>query len=257
MATDRTAIRAVAHDGTDLHAVVAGTGSRWLLFGLGGGTASIPASQDPWIEGLGRDYRMIFIDYPGEPKMYTLTPATVARDYLAIADAAGAQRFAYYGFSWGAVSGLQLALRTDRLTAFAAGGFPMLRGPYKEMLQIVRLAEQGPITLYDNPPMHAPEHGRQFVTYYEGLRSFDDRAVQARLQCPRLNFMGTADDVTLNGALLTRLGQTVIDTRAELEGFGWEVQLLEGMTHVGPNGAARPDVVIPILREFLGRVVPG
>jgi pimeloyl-ACP methyl ester carboxylesterase len=245
--------RAIAHDGTDIPYEVAGSGSRWLFLGLGGGTASDPASQQPWIEALGGDYRLIFIDYPGEPKMYTLTPAAVARDYLAIADAAGADRFAYYGFSWGAVSGLQLALRTERLTAFVAGGFPMVHGPYAELLRIVRAGEQGPIQLYDHPPIDAPEYSRQFVTYYEGLRSFDDRAAQSRVRCPRLNFCGTADDVLLNGALVTRLGGTIAEHREELEAYGWEVRLLEGMTHVGPTGAARPEVAIPIVREFLER----
>ena len=256
MSDQRPSVPAIAHDGTELPYQVAGSGSRWLFLGLGAGTASDPASQRPWIEALGRAYRLIFIDYPGEPKMYTLTPATVARDYLAIADAAGAARFAYYGFSWGAVTGLQLALRTDRVTALVAGGFPMVHGPYAELLQVVRLAEQGPIQLYDQT-MHAPEYSRQYVTYYEGLRSFDDRAAQARLRCPRLNFCGAADDVTLNGALLTRLGDTIRQHQEKLEGYGWEVKLLEGMTHFGPNGAVRPEVAIPIIREFLDRRLVG
>lgn len=253
MTTPPTSSRAVAHDGSAIPFAVGGAGPRWLFLGLGGGTPSVPESMAPWIEGLGRDYRIIFIEYPGEPKQLTLTPDAVARDYLAVADAAGADRFAYYGFSWGAVSGLQLAIRSDRVAAFIAGGFPMLNGPYAEMLHIVETGTRGPIQLYDLPPMEFPEAARQFVTYYQGLRTFDDRAAQAKLRCPRLSFVGTADDVTLNGKLLTRLGQTIIDTRSELEGYGWEVQLLEGMGHAGANGAARPEVAIPIIREFLGR----
>ncbi len=42
-----------------------------------------------------------------------------------------------------------------------------------------------------------------------------------------------------------------------LEEYGWEVQLLEGMTHVGPNGASRPEIAIPIIRDFLGRKLDG
>src|SRR3954451_5271380 len=34
------------------------------------------------------------------PKPHTLTADAVAADLLAIADAAGADRFAYYGYSW-------------------------------------------------------------------------------------------------------------------------------------------------------------
>jgi pimeloyl-ACP methyl ester carboxylesterase len=247
--------KAIAHDGTTIEYRVLGEGRSFVFLGYGGPSALDPASQEAWVQGLGREFRLICIDYPGEPKMYTLTPAAVARDYLAIADAAGAERFAYYGFSWGAVSGLQLALRTDRLTGFIAGGFPMLNGPYAEMLRLSTAAEQGPIELYGEELPHMPEYGRQFRTYYEGLRSFDDRAIQGQLRCPRVNFVGTADDVVLNGEVLTRLGHTVAQHRAELERFGWEVQLLEGMGHVSANGAARAEVAVPLSREWLRRNV--
>jgi hypothetical protein len=52
-----------------------------------------------------------------------------------VADAAGAARFAWYGYSWLALAGLQLAIRTDRLTALAMG-WPPLGGPYAEMLRV-------------------------------------------------------------------------------------------------------------------------
>jgi pimeloyl-ACP methyl ester carboxylesterase len=67
----------------------------------------------------------------------------VARDYLAVAGAAGAARFTYYGYSWGCVTGLQLALRTDRLDALACGGFPVIDGPYAEMLETSQTLERG------------------------------------------------------------------------------------------------------------------
>ncbi len=41
-------------------------------------------------------------------------PAQVCADILAVADAAGADRFAWYGYSWGGVVGLQLAARKER-----------------------------------------------------------------------------------------------------------------------------------------------
>jgi pimeloyl-ACP methyl ester carboxylesterase len=67
------------------------------------------------------------------PAVDGLTPESVASDLLAIADASGADRFAYYGYSWLALAGLQLALRTDRLWALAMGGYPPLDGPYRAM----------------------------------------------------------------------------------------------------------------------------
>jgi hypothetical protein len=45
---------------------------------------------------------------------------------FAAADAARADRFAWFGYSGGGVVGLQLASRTDRLTALICGGWPPL-----------------------------------------------------------------------------------------------------------------------------------
>src|SRR5688572_22272872 len=105
---------AVAHDGTDIYFEVHGTGSKYLLLlGFRPGSAGLKE----FVEGLGHNYKLIVAEYPGEPKMYTFTPAAVARDYLAIAREAGADEFALYGYSGGAAMALQLALRTDRVRA--------------------------------------------------------------------------------------------------------------------------------------------
>src|SRR5262245_44453114 len=86
--------------------------------------------------------RVITADYEGHltdhPNSHSLTADAVAYDLLAIADAAGVDRFAYYGYSWLALSGLQLALRTNRLWALAMGGYPPLGGPYSAMLAVTR-----------------------------------------------------------------------------------------------------------------------
>jgi pimeloyl-ACP methyl ester carboxylesterase len=55
-------------------------------------------------------------------------------DILAVADAAGVDRFAWFGFSFGSVVGLQLASRTNRLSALVCGGWPPLGGQYAETL---------------------------------------------------------------------------------------------------------------------------
>ena len=90
------------------------------------------------IDGLSDAFRVVAFDYEGHllqvPKPDTLTPANVTGDLLAVADAAGADRFAYYGYSWLALAGLQLAIRTDRLSALVMGGFPPIGGPYTQML---------------------------------------------------------------------------------------------------------------------------
>ena len=96
------------------------------------------------IDGLASRYRVIAADYEGHrmanPAPDTLTPDALAADVLAIADAAGAGTFAWYGYSWLALTGLQVALRTDRLWALAMGGYPPLDGPYAAMLDVTRAA---------------------------------------------------------------------------------------------------------------------
>src|SRR5436189_5901335 len=103
-----------------------------------------PALGQSLIKGLSDVFRVVAFDYEGNvlrlPKPETLTPANVVSDLLAVADAAEAERFAYYGYSWLAMVGLQLAIRTDRLSALAMGGFPPLHGPYHEMLVVTTAA---------------------------------------------------------------------------------------------------------------------
>src|SRR5690349_6188103 len=101
-------------------------------------------------------FRVIAADYEGHlaehPKPVTLTASAVATDLLAVADAAGAHRFAYYGYSWLALAGLQLAIRTDRLTALAMGGFPPLGGPYAPMLTVTRASYRMALDRAGQPP---------------------------------------------------------------------------------------------------------
>ena len=254
---------ATAHDGTDIYFEVHGRGKKSLLLGPGTALVRAPKGVDPelapmflsdkesYIRFLGDEYRLVFFEYPGEPKMYTLSPATVARDYLAVADAAQADTFAYAGFSWGTVSGLQLALRTDRLKALCCGGFPTLDGPYGDMLKITKTMYKGSCSLYGNPMEHLPENARQFVTYYEGLRSFDDRAVQEQLTMPRLSWIGACDQPELDGERLSHLGRIVQENQSELEQLGWDVVIVPDKSHL--DGCVA-DVAVPIVSKWLREV---
>jgi len=190
--------------------------------------------------------------------VYTLSPATVARDYLAIADAAGADRFAYYGYSWGAVTGLQLAIRTGRLTALVSGGFPMIGGPYRAMRTLCRTIERTALRIEDDgaePTKDWLAYGsssvaeiRGFASFYDALRGFADRDVQGRITCPRLCFGGTADVEMLEGRVLFSGGKLIADHGDEMRRAGWEVQMVQGKDHAG---AAAPDVAAPLVRAWL------
>src|SRR5579864_8541189 len=156
-----------------------------------------PALGRSLIEGLSDAFRVVAFDYEGQcqrgPKPDTLTPANAASDLLAVADAAGADRFAYYGYSWLALIGLQLAIRTDRLSALNMGGFPPLNGPYEEMLQVTTATYEMASGARATPSAEESEWSgtalsgdqtRQFLTLYQGLQGFDDRAAQAQITCP-------------------------------------------------------------------------
>src|SRR5947209_16746009 len=198
------------HDGNTIEIEVAGSGPTLLLpvnpQPVTGPQAeqmrqygADPALGQSLIKGLSGAFRIVAFDYEGQclrrPKPDTLTPVNTANDLLAVADAAEADRFAYYGYSWLALIGLQLAIRTDRLSALIMGGFPPLNGPYEEMLLVTTAAYE--IASGEEPSMEEDEWSgtglsmdqtRQFVTLYQALQGFDDRAVQARITCPRLCF---------------------------------------------------------------------
>jgi pimeloyl-ACP methyl ester carboxylesterase len=226
-----------------------------------------PALGQSLVSGLRDAFQVVAFDYEGHllatPKADTLTPANATHDVLAVADAVGADRFAYYGYSLLGVIGLQLAVRTDRLSALVVGGYPPLGGPYAEMLRITMAAHA--MAVEPSPPAADPEPGdwssvsvslsdaqtRQFVTLYRALQDFDDRAAQSRITCPRLCFVGSADEIEYvekwGGVHLSIAGR-VLERRAELEALGWDVRVFDGLDHTQAMQAAR---VLPVLRGWL------
>jgi pimeloyl-ACP methyl ester carboxylesterase len=215
--------------------------------------------------------RVIAADYEGHlaqhPKPRTLNAATVATDLLAIADAAGVDRFAYYGYSWLALAGLQLAIRTDRLTALAMGGFPPLDGPYGPMLTVTRAAHRMALANRGKQPASAaelqpgdwdavevtvtPDQTQQYVTLYESVQDFDERAALARLNLPRLAFAGANDNLTYGPKwdnAYVAIADAVRMNRDELTTRGWTVELIPDTDHMGAMQARE---VLPILTPWL------
>jgi pimeloyl-ACP methyl ester carboxylesterase len=201
------------------------------------------------------------------PKPRTLTADAIAADLLAIADAAAADRFAYYGYSWLALAGLQLAIRTDRLTALIMGGFPPLGGPYGPMLTVTRaahrmaLANRGgcsdvnaDITPGDWDAAEVvvgPDQTEQYVTLYESLDGFDERAALDRLSVPRLAFAGTDDNISYGAKwdnAYVAIGEALSAHRDELVARGWRVELIASADHLS---AMRSETVLGIVVPFL------
>ena len=226
------------------------------------------------VRGLSGSNRLIVADYErhrmAQPAAETLTPDNLAADLLAIADAAGADVFGYYGYSWLALSGLQLALRTDRLRALAMGGFPPLDGPYQSMLAVTRAAhamstqEADPAWVpvddaepgdWDSAAVQTTEaQTRQFVTLYEALQDFDDSAAEVPDDLRRLAFAGAEDKIDYSpqwGGVTVRIGEPLARRRDELTAAGWDVQVLPGLDHLG---AMHSSTVLPILSGWLRSV---
>ncbi|WP_236028435.1 alpha/beta hydrolase [Paractinoplanes lichenicola] len=215
-------------------------------------------------------FTVITADYEGHlnehPAPLTLTADAVAADLLAIADAAGAEWFAYYGYSWTALAGLQLAIRTDRLTALAMGGFPPLDGPYEAMLAVTNTAHR---MAGDPPPppsgeavpgdwdsvafTQTPDQTRQFVTLYKSLRQFDDS--QVRLDIPRLAFAGENDNIQYGPAwdnAYVALAEPLMKRKTDILQRGWDVRLVQDADHmVAMQAAAVLPILVPFLRSSL------
>ena len=247
---------ATAHDGSDTYFETHGQGPALMMYvsprppkgplgKLSRGLAST------FTDELSDRFRLIFVDYPRPAKPDTLTPSNVTRDLLAVADAAGAERFGWWGYSWGGVIGLQLAASSDRVNLLVCGGFPPLGGPYKEMLEVSRYVAGKTASLpivKVGLPAKVRDGARQFETYYEGLQDFDDRAVQSRFAFPRLCYVGGADRTKLGKTEFCSIGDIVRDRRAELEDLGWQVEIVPELGHTQAMG---PEVFVDIVKPWL------
>ncbi|MFI5933358.1 alpha/beta fold hydrolase [Actinoplanes sp. NPDC051494] len=218
-------------------------------------------------------FQVIAADYEAHlrahPRPDDLDAGALAGDLLGIADAAGVERFAYYGYSWLGLAGLQLAIRTDRLTAVAMGGFPPLDGPYEAMLKVTHATHRAAVEQGSEPVPEAepgdwdaagisldPDQTRQYVTLYESLRGFDERAALAGVRVPRLAFAGADDTIVYSakwGDATVVIGDALRRNAAELIALGWRVRVIEKADHLVAMQAAQVlPILIPFLREATG-----
>ncbi|MEQ8404962.1 MAG: alpha/beta fold hydrolase [Oceanicaulis sp.] len=200
-------------------------------------------------------FTVVTLDYPGIGKSADIDPATltagrVCADFLKVADAAGFDRFTYWGTSWGAAMGLQLALRTDRLDALILGAWTPLGAPYARLLQGARNSlpdpEPGSLRVLRSKAQYS-----QWVALYESLEGFDDAVALASISCPRLAYAGELGDSGAGGLDLP-IASTLKARRAEIEAAGWRVELLPGLDHGG--AVMGPDAVIDRINPFLDEI---
>ena len=207
-----------------------------------------------FLERLTDRYRVLVIDYPSIGKSASIPPAelTAARtseDMLAVADAAGFDRFAWWGGTFGAMIGLQLASQSDRPSALICAGWPPLGAPYADMLRGVRLNAA-------DPPAHArqilrePSQYAQWVPFYESLQRWPEAQAVARIQCPQMAVFGSDAESDVAGIPL-HIAATLRERRLELEALGWRVTEIPGRD---TGLILDPESLVPAVREFLDAV---
>ena len=210
---------------------------------------------DGYLDRLTDRYRVLLVDYPSIGGSRDIAPEQlsadrVCADLLGVADAAGFERFAYWGYSWGGGVGLQLAHRTDRLDALVVGGWPPLDGPYAEMLRATRLkqADPEPSSL---KVLRSKEQYRQWEHYFLSVVDWPEAESVARIRRPRMTMFGGDGDLVEAG-IPVAIASAIRSHRQVLEAQGWRVHEVPGHGHAV---CMRADLVVPPVRAFLDEVL--
>ncbi len=277
-------------DGTELKAGLAGNSkaktimlpvAKETVYGSEAETLRLwgvdPELGKHFIEGLKDTFQVLYFDYEGHrlqhPNPEHLTPEQVANDLLTIADKMDVMKFSYYGYSWLALVGLQLAIRTKRLESLVVGGFPPMDGPYKEMMVVTQKTYDQAVTNQHSPVRNEskdfnspeeidwdnievkinPDQTKQFVTLYKHLIEFDDRKIHPQTNIPKLAFAGEKDTIVYGenfGSVIVDIAGKLRKHKTELEDFGWDIEILEGngMDH---TKAMQPVTVLPLIKNWL------
>lgn len=210
--------------------------------------------QQEFLKRLTDRYRVLLVDYPSIGGSETVPPTQLTldracTDLLEAADAAGFERFAYWGGTFGAVVGLALAARTTRVSALVCAGWPPLGLDYADLVRGAR----GQLA---DPPVHArvmlrsPAQYAQWLTFYASVPADWDATVTARVRCPRLLVYG-ADAETSVGDVAIPIAELVRRHAATLADRGWQVHEVPGR---GSTLILEPQALVPPARRFLDSV---
>ncbi|SNS24240.1 bifunctional 3-oxoadipate enol-lactonase/4-carboxymuconolactone decarboxylase PcaDC [Actinacidiphila glaucinigra] len=203
------------------HRVDGAPGLPPLILGPSLGTSL--AVWDPQVPALARGHRVIRWDLPGHggsPASLLPEDGTVedlARAVLALADALGAERFAYAGISLGGAVGTWLAIHhPERVTALAIVCSSADFGDpdrWRERAGLVRAKGTGPVADTAAGRWFTPDFGgapavsalvddlraadpEAYATLCDALAAFDVRADLPRITAPTLVVAGRGDPAT-------------------------------------------------------------
>lgn len=232
--------RAVMSDGDHIELQVFGDSGPFVFLGphayLSPPVPQFRAMVQGYVDGLKDRYRVILANWPrgvgksSPARAGSFTWQLAVDDIHRIADAAGADQFAWWGYSFGGAVGLQLAPRSERLSALVCGGFPPLWQPLSEMLSLTRQTAKDSGGLPDNEARHAMD--QQAVTFYESVAGYDEALGIEQIRCPRLVFHDVADTLDLSGFVLDLAARTRA-VESKLQSLGWETAWVEtGQGHL-------------------------
>ena len=213
--------------------------------------AEAGAVRESYLAQLTDRYRVLLVDYPSIGRSADIPPDQltadrVCADLLHVLDAAEFDRCIYWGYSWGAAVGLQLASRVERFSALAIGGWPPLGAQYAAALR-------ASLEQIDDPPaavqvvLRSPAQYAQWSTFYKSVQDWPEAEVAASIPYPRLAFVGADGDTDAGSEDI--LNATILKAnQAKLESLGWSVEIIDG---VGHDVALKPDILVPVVRAFL------
>lgn len=210
---------------------------------------------DAWLDVLTPRFTVLLADYPGIGRSKNCDPSTmtasrVVADLLGVADAAGIGRFAWAGYSWSGAVGLQLATRSDRVSALAIGGWPALGAPYAA-IHAASVAKIGDVPESAMVILRDPDQYRQWSTFYASLLDWPEAEAVAEIACPKLLYFGGDGDLVEAGYPVP-IASACRDNRNRLEAQGWQVDEIAGFGHevIGQN-----QLVVPLVQKFLSGVL--
>jgi pimeloyl-ACP methyl ester carboxylesterase len=250
---------AASADGTRIAYDVAGSGPALILLHGGGQTRRV------WHEGgyvarLTPEFTVITVDMRGSGESDKPDVASgyeiekLRRDVLAVADAAGADRFILWGFSYGANIGRYLAVSSDRVRSMVYVGIPFgrpvdpvfergIREFSAKWTPVVEAAKTGTPNLDALSAADRAMWNRGGVAvqlaWLTALTTYPPIEPSA-MRVPTLWLVGTQN----TGAMAS-----VTNYRDRLAGTPVRLSLLEGLDH--PQEFDRIDTVLPLVLPFI------
>jgi pimeloyl-ACP methyl ester carboxylesterase len=216
-----------------------------------------------YVAVLSERHRVIVADWPRGFGQSVAKPETMARipairDLHSIADAAGAERFAWWGYSFGGAVGLQLARKNPRISALVCGGWPVLWQPVSDLLGVLQAMAR---RKRNEDPAELAGLNYQMIlgsaAFYESISGQDDWSAAREIECPRLVLHDEDDILPVSEGYPQplELAQRTRAAQQELKALGWQVSWVK--TGRGHLAMLDTKAMLAAFGPFLDRTLLG